>query len=218
MFGLRPGRRLAVSGAAALLAAPAAASSGAALNLARGCYAVGQPVALSGSGFAPNRAFDLTDDGVDFGQSTTDASGGFAVSFRPGGLPAGVAQHAARLEASDGVSSARATFTLTRATGGRFLASRGRLGALRAPFEVWAFSPSGAPRPVYLHYVSPGGSARPAVRLGTASGQCGYLRTRPRSLFGFRPSPGTWTLQIDTRRSYSPRPPRPVVRLRATVG
>ncbi len=93
-------RGLAVATATA--AVVPAAAAGASLRTDRGCYTVGQPVKLTGAGFAAGRTFDLADDGVDFGQSTTDAGGAFSVSFRPGGLPAGVAQHVGHLDATDG--------------------------------------------------------------------------------------------------------------------
>ncbi len=75
---------------------------------------VGQAVKITGAGFAPERTFDLADDGVDLGQSTTDANGAFSVSFRPGGLAAGVAQHVGRLDATDGSSAAGTIFTISR--------------------------------------------------------------------------------------------------------
>jgi hypothetical protein len=196
---------------------PAPAAANPRLLAARGCYLPGQVVQLTGSGFAPNRRFDLADDGVDFGQSSTDGRGGFSVGFRPGGLPAGVAQHLEHLDATDGTASARATFTLTRATGARFLATRGRVQTLRAPFEVWGFGLDGRVRPVYVHYVSPSGRASRTILLGRAGGQCGYLRTRVRSLFPFNPSTGSWTLQLDARSGYTRAPGKPVTRIRVRV-
>lgn len=207
---------LSLVGVAAAGAAPAPAAA-AQLRVARSCYLPGQVVPLTGSGFAPNRQFDLADDGVDFGQSSTDGGGGFSVSFRPGGLPAGVAQHVEHLDATDGTASAQATFTLTRATGARFLATRGRLQTLRAPFEVWGFGLDGRTRPVYLHYVSPSGRAARTILLGRAGGQCGYLRTHTRSLFPFTASRGGWTLQLDARSGYTRVPGKPVTRIRVRV-
>lgn len=194
---------------AALAACCCAVALGAAgrptIRTAHGCYLVGARVHLRGSGFAPDRSYVVSIDGVYFGRARTDSAGAISpgTSLRPGGLPAGVAQAVDRLEASDGSRSARTTFTLTRRAGARFLASSGTAGSLRAPVEVWGFSLSGARRSVYLHYVEPSGGDRMTVALGRTHGQCGYLRTSPIKIFPFTPSRGNWTLQVDTRRRYS---------------
>lgn len=183
----------------------------------RGCYLVGQSVRIAGAGFAADREFDVAIDGVDFGQGITDASGAFASSVITGSLGAGVAQQVDSLDATDGTVSADTVFTVTRAAGARFLASRGNPSTLRAPFQVWGFSLSGIPRPVYVHYVSPSGRLRTSSALGRTGGQCGYLLTGSRRVFPFRPSSGSWTLQVDTRRTYSRTPGGPVARIRVLI-
>jgi hypothetical protein len=201
----------------ALTASAAPAAQGATLSTGKACYAVGQSVTLSGSGFADSRSYVVTVDGVYFGESTTSASGAFATSLRPGGLGANVAQSVDQLEATDGDATADTSFTVTRPAGARFLASSGSPGVLRAPFEVWGFSLSGARLPVYLHYVSPAGRVRETVSLGRTGGQCGYMRTAARRVFPFAPSVGTWTFQIDTRKAYSAHPGGAVARIRVGV-
>jgi hypothetical protein len=204
--------------AAAAAAAPVlAATSGPTVRTSRGCYRVGQKVSVTGSGFAHGRQFDVAIDGVDFGQSTTDASGAISARLIPGGLPAGVAQHVDQLEATDGTLSAASTFTVTNPAGARFLATSGNPHTLQAPFEIWGFSLSGARQSVYVHYVSPSGSGRRTFALGQTSGQCGYLRTGRRRLFPFSPSLGTWTIQLDTRAGYAARPGGPVSRIRVQI-
>jgi hypothetical protein len=210
------GRVLAIcSSVVAVASAPAAAAP--AVHTAQRCYRVGQPVAVSGVGFAPSRAVDLSIDGVDFGQTATAATGGFSGTITPGGLGAGQAQAVDSLLATDGTSSATTTFTVTRTAGARFIASRGNPAKLLAPFEVWGFSMNGTRRAVYVHYVSPSGGLRTTVALGTVSGQCGYLRTPKRRFFPFTPSAGRWVLQVDTRRGYTPRPHGPVARIRVAI-
>jgi len=203
--------------AAAALGASASAAQAPAISAGNGCYAVGQPVALSGSGFAGRREYVVSVDGVYFGESRTRADGTFHTSLRPGGLGAGVAQQPEQLEVTDGTAAADTSFTLTRATGARFLATSGSAGSLRAPFEIWDLSPSGTRRMAYLHYVNPSGGLRKTVALGTTSGQCGYLKTATRKVFPFAPYPGAWTFQIDTRKAYSRRPGGAVARIRVGV-
>lgn len=189
------------------------------MRTARGCYLVGTRVHLSGSGFAPDRAYVISIDGVYFGRGRTNANGalGSDDSLRPGGLPAGTAQVVDRLEASDGTRAARTRFTVTRRPGARFLASSGSSSTLRAPVEVRGFALGGTRRSVYLHYVNPSGRSVDTAQLGRTGGQCGYLRTAPIRIFPFTPSRGHWTLQIDTRHSYHAGPGVPVQRISVQI-
>lgn len=190
------------------------ASGGATVRTNRGCYLVGKSVTVIGSGFAPGRTFDVAIDGVDFGRAESDSTGAFGQSgLVPGGLPANIVQHVDHLNATDGTQSADTTFTVTRPAGARVLATRGNPDTLRAPFQVWGFALDGRARSVYVHYVSPSGSARQTVKLGMAGGQCGYLRTGRVRVFPFAPSRGSWTLQVDTRTRYTRRPRGPVSRI-----
>jgi hypothetical protein len=90
--------------------------------------------------------------------------------------------------------------------GADFAPSTGNPQRLRVRFSVWRF---GTNRPVYLHYVGPNHHLKRTVRLGTARGRCGFLRTGYRRLFPFTAGPGTWRLVFTTVRGYrvSPRPP-----------
>jgi hypothetical protein len=196
---------------AAALMAPAA--NAASVSTDHRCYRVGQKVTLTGSGFAASRAYVVAVDDVYYGISNTDANGDFSVRFGPGGLGAGVPQSVDHLEATDGTSSASATFTVTRPTGARFLAKNGNPATLKAPFQLWDFSSTGARRSVYLHYVAPSGGASDTVLLGHTGGECGYLKTKPMRVFPFKPRLGRWTLQVDTQRRYVRRPGGPVARI-----
>ncbi len=207
------------TGASSLAIAGSIASSRPKISTDRGCYLGGARtrVKVSGSGFAATQSFDLTIDGIDFGQSTTNAAAAFVVAPGPGGLPAGIAQHVEQLEVSDGTLTARTSFTLTRPPGARLLATRGSAGTLRAPFEVWGFSLTGAHAELFLHYLSPAGSSRRTIALGRGGGQCGYLRTPALRVFPFTPSAGLWALQIDTHRAYSATPSGPIARIGVRV-
>ena len=98
--------------------------------------------------------------------------------------------------------------------GADFAPSTGDPQTLRVRFSVWRF---GTNRPVYLHYVGPNRHLKRTVRLGTARGRCGFLRTGYRRLFPFRATPGTWRLVFTTRAGYRVRPAPPYVRLAVTV-
>ena len=198
------------------LARPSAAVR-AHVSVARRCYAVGQKVAITGRGFSDSDPYDLSIDGVDFGQSLTNSQGGFRASVIPGGIGAGQPQIVDRLAATDGQRRATTVFTVTRATGALFGAGSGSSPRRSVPFTVWDFAPDGPPVNVYLHYVAPSGAAAANVALGTTTGQCGALSTKPRELFPFTPSVGTWTLQFDTHRAYRASPAGRVARLTVAI-
>ncbi len=181
------------------------------------CYVVGRKVSVQGSGFADSAPYDISVDGVDFGQALTSPTGTFAATFAPGGLGAGQAQIADTLTASDGTSTATTAFTITRTTGALFVSGSGTSARRQVPFQVWDFAPTGPEVPIYLHYVAPTGKSVHTVKLGTTAGQCGALVTAKRQLFPFDPGKGTWTLQFDTASSYSATPGAKVARLRIAI-
>lgn len=206
------------AGAAVCCTSMALGASGPSLRAARGCYLLKQPVTLTGTGFAPLRTYTLTIDGVYFGQDTSDPQGRLVPRpVLPGGLPAGYAQSVEHVQASDGISSASTTFTLSRPAGGRFVAISGGGTAINAGVEVWGYSLTGRRRRVYLHLVDPSGHARRTTSLGQTGGQCGYLRSRSQRLFPFTPSRGRWTFQIDLKRTYARHPKGPVQRIPVSV-
>ncbi|HWF71929.1 MAG TPA: hypothetical protein VG186_01215 [Solirubrobacteraceae bacterium] len=215
----------------AILLAPAAATSAAAiaapdLHTNQSCYLVRQRVAITGTGFAPSRMYQVAVDGINLGVGTTDAGGAFTASVIPGGLGANVVEEVHGLSATDGTSLTHTTVTVTRTTGARILAGTGTATTFRAPFQVWGFAlvhdkPTAtlAPTrlPVYVHYLSPRKRLKRTLALGSTSGQCGYLRTLSRRVFPFLPSRGSWTLQLDTQRVYAAHPVGPVARIPVRV-
>jgi hypothetical protein len=156
-------------------------------------------------------------DGVYLGGRTTDSTGSFSVPIHPGGLPAGAAQHLDSLQVTDGTITAQTTFMLTRSAGVQITNTAGGASSLSGQFLIWGFSLTGVARPVYVHYLTPAGRVKKTVSLGTARGQCGYLRTARRRVFPFSVYPGTWTLQLDTLRSYARTAAAPRVRIRVVI-
>jgi hypothetical protein len=198
--------------------AATAATAAAKITTAKRCYQVGQAVTVTGAGFMASSEYDVAVDGIDFGQSVTNASGGFKTAFKPGGLAAGQAQIVDRLDASDGVSDPAVNFTVTRNTGALFGAGTGSSAERKVPFEVWDFAPTGPAAKVYLHYVNEQAVSPKTVALGTTTGQCGYLRTKPQQLFPFKPTAGVWLLQFDTDAKFALHPKGRVARLYVEIG
>jgi hypothetical protein len=201
-----------------LAAAAAIALASASVSTNRSCYVVGQTGQLSGSGFAPSTQFTVTVDGVFYGTKHTDSNGGFSIKLLPGGLPAGAAQHTDEVRVNDGTGNRASTsFTLTRAAlallTGLQKTSRGLTGRIK----IWGFSRDGSTRRVYVHYVGPSGRARRTMALGQTRGACGWLVSKRELFVPFSLSRGTWTLQVDTRRSYGRHPDGPVSRIRIGI-
>ena len=120
----------------------------------------------------------------------------------------------ALLSALAAVAPAPASAAACHRFGADFAPSSGNPQTLRVRFSVWRF---GTDRPVYLHYVGPNRHLKRTVRLGTARGRCGFLRTGYRRLFPFTAAPGTWRLVFTTRAAYRVRPAAPFVRLAVSV-
>jgi hypothetical protein len=158
-------------------------------------------------------------DGVFFGSDSTDSNGAFSVHLHPGQLPAGAAQHRDKVTVSDGTGDMASTaFTLTRPAiallTGLQKTSHGETGRVK----VWGFSHDGSARGVYLHYVGPAGGAHRTLALGQTRGSCGWLVSKRQLFVPFSLSRGTWTLQVDTHRSYARHPDGPVSKLRVAIG
>jgi hypothetical protein len=206
--------------AAALAAAASVAFASASISTNRNCYVVGQRAQLSGSGFAPSTSYTVMVDGVLFDQHLrqTNSQGGFSIQLLPGGLPAGAAQHRDRVTVDDGTGGTASTsFTLTRRALALLTNTQQTSKGVTGRFKVWGFSLDGSARRVYLHYVGPSGHSHRTVALGTTHGVCGQLVSKRELFVPFSLSRGTWTLQVDTRRTYTRHPGGPSSRIRVQV-
>jgi hypothetical protein len=196
---------LAGSAAAASLvcAALAPATAGAAaVELNRACYLEGARVGVSATGFAPRSAVSVRRNGTLIGTATADDLGAVQARFDAPSLPSGRREASYVLELGDGTTTASTRLPITRFRAS-FSPATGDPATMLVRFAVDGFGLLDAQPDVYVHYVAPNGSLRTTVQLGQARGVCGHLRTpAPRRLFPFRASPGTWTLQFDTRRTY----------------
>lgn len=194
-----------VASALACAAAPAAAAS---IATAGRCYAPAAKVPATAHGFAPKTALTVKVDGrvlryPDGSLPVTDASGSYANAFWAPSLTGTQTQRRIPVSATDGTSSARTSFTITRPPGASFAPTQGDPRTLKVRFSVWGFAlSSGRNARTYLHWIRPNHRVRATAALGTTSGDCGALRTRPRRIFPFAAETGRWVLVIDTHPRY----------------
>ncbi len=194
-----------------------AQASAAEIRVDRDCYADpsdrADTVRLTGTGFTPNAAYQVTLDGQPLtgGNGQTDAAGNLSGRFVApsiGSVSRIARQHRFRLGVQQGANQPVIVFTVSRLFAA-FRPSTGDPSTLRVRFSLYGFSLQGATRPpVYVHYVGPTGRVARTERLGSATQACGSLRTARRRLFPFDPRRGAWRLQFDTRKRYTRGTPR----------
>jgi hypothetical protein len=193
-----------IAAAAALVPAAPAAAEGAAVTFDRLCYdnVPGQMMTITGTGFAPGDAVDLTSTaGVPWAPVTADANGGFTVQLAvPSISPAGPGERSFQLWASSAwapAMSATSSFMVANFA----VATQ---PAQAQPGKIVQISFSGFPsgQPIFGHYVRRG-KVRATKRYGIASGPCGTLKTYARIFPGKNPRPGTYRVQFDTSRRYT---------------
>ena len=182
------------------------------IRVNRACFADPQDredtIQLTGSGFTPNAAYQVTLDGKPLtgGNGTTDAAGNMSGRFVAPSVRTVsriARQHRFRLGVQEGANKPATSFTVSRLFAS-FKPATGNPTSLRVRFSLYGFSLQGDARPpVYVHYVGPTGRVARTTRLGTARQACGFLRTKERRLFPFTPRRGAWRLQFDTRKRYA---------------
>lgn len=187
-------------------------ASAAEIRLNRSCFADPSDrrdtVQLTGAGFTPNAAYQVTLDGQPLtgGNGRIDGAGNMSGRFvapSVAGISQVARQHRFRLGVQEGANQPVLSFTVSRLFAS-FRPATGNPTSLRVRFSLYGFGLQGDRRPpVYVHYVGPSGRLGRTTRLGTAGGDCGFLRTSRRRLFAFSPRRGTWRLQFDTRRGYT---------------
>ena len=187
---------------AALAAAPSAGA--AVLTTDRNCYQETGDVVLNGSAFAPLAPVAISQDGNAYKTATTDASGTFVGKFEAPELARDVREKVFTLTATDSALNTVSTRYRTTKIFADFTPDSGDPKTLQVRFSVNGFGLLRQHASVYLHYVSPGGKVRRDVRLGTALGTCGKIKTtRLRHLFPFPAERGRWVLQFDTNKTYT---------------
>ncbi|CAA9501080.1 MAG: hypothetical protein AVDCRST_MAG67-1990 [uncultured Solirubrobacteraceae bacterium] len=186
----------------AVTVAGASGADAATLQTDTRCYQERQEVVVRGAGFAPLATINVARNGRVFASALADANGAFIGKFVTPVMPDEVRERLYDLSASDTINTAATRYRATKIFA-NFKPGSGDPETLRVRFTVNGFGLVKTGVPVYVHYVSPKGSERRTVRLGTTTGVCGRIvRTRKRRLFPFEAERGRWILQFDTRKKY----------------
>jgi hypothetical protein len=184
------------------------------------CYRESASVKLRGRGFTPGSSYSVSVDGFAQGGGAVTPQGTLTGSLSSGTvLPATAQEVPHTVTVTDGSTTA-ATHFLTTQFSATFAPTAGNPATLEVRYTILGFGlGNGTPgnRPpfhVYLHYVLPNGKLGPTVELGPTHGSCGDLPlTRLHHLFPFHTSSrGTWHLQFDLSKHYSPASTPRVVR------
>lgn len=192
---------MAVAALGALLAAGPAFAR-ARVQLTPRCYLSNEQGTLIGRGFAPNATWTAKLGGRrTLGTGRTDARGRLRARFTAPTYRGTRGTRRFTLAITDGPNVARTTFLMSPLSA-TFRPRTGDPARLRVRWRVLGIGPR---RGVYVHYLNPRGRHRRTVRIGTSDRVCGALKTGPIALFPFRYAFGTWTLQVDTARRWSPR-------------
>jgi hypothetical protein len=186
--------------ACALALALSAPANAARVRLAPGCYQSGERGALSGAGFSPNAAWTAKLGRTQrLGSGRTDARGAIHARFTAPAYHGTAGTRQLTLTIGDGTHRARTILRMTPLAAS-FSPQTGDPATMRVRWRVLGLAPRHG---VYVHYVAPDGKVRRTLRIGTAEGECGILKTGPIALFPFRYTYGRWTLQVDASPAYS---------------
>lgn len=191
-------------GGAAALVVPAGAAAATA-SLDRSCYVSGQPGTLSLSGFSPNAVVSLANAELGPATVTTDATGSAALTIRP---PSGTdlrrpGSREIVFTATEDANPANTAKAVGRIAPLAFATDSGTKSPKAK--RSWYFSGWVPGKPIYAHFRF-GGKTRGTYRFGLAAGPCGvYKRRAPGIAIPGRVSRGTWTIQVDQVKRYSPR-------------
>jgi hypothetical protein len=192
--------------ALAIAAGPATAGAGAAgtVTVDKPCYVEGEPIVVTGSAFGANAQLTLGSSagGQTLGSAISDPAGAFATRV-PAPAPASSGARASDVLSStltvvdplDATQSTSVPFAVANFTVDR--------GATRNPRSIrtWYFSGFPAGSTIYGHFRFKGRTVA-NHRFGKATGPCGLLHARARGIPVAHLKTGTWTIQIDTAKTY----------------
>ncbi|HEX5146248.1 MAG TPA: hypothetical protein VFV85_04440 [Conexibacter sp.] len=194
---------LAAAALAVAFAGPAADAAGggkAKVVLSPGCYLSGGSGTLTGSGFRAHGTWTAKLAGTkQIGTGTIDGKGRIRARFTAPRYHGTSGARQLTLSVTDGPHVASASFLMTPLDAS-FSPRTGDPASLRVRWRVLGL---GKGHGIYVHYLQPNGKLKRTVRIGTARGPCGSLKTGPIALFPFRYAYGTWTFQVDTSAHFS---------------
>jgi hypothetical protein len=195
---------------AALALVAAASAQAATLTVAgtKKCYRAGDALILSGSGFTPGGQASITLDGKELGTLPTDAAGNFSSPLEIFNLRGIKERTLIATDAANPANVGTATFL------GSALSVRVRPlnGAAGRKLRISAAGFTTGKR-LYAHVVRRG--YRRNVLVGKLKGPCHTAKAR-RRVMPAGLAPGSYKVQFDTRRRYSPKT-KVWVRFRVTV-
>ena len=207
--------RLLTASALAAALGPAAAAAAVEPTIAplAPCYVAAQPdqtqpVSISASGFAPLAYLDVYVDNVleippaGTPQAQADPAGNFSGSVPAPYIPFGVRRFPLRIVEHANPSAAATAIGWVTALTVEQIPAQARTRA-RVRFKGRGFT---QPGPVYAHYVYKGHSHK-TVRVARTHGACGAFSRKMRQFpFHHSPKVGTWTIQFDQVRRFTPAP------------
>ncbi|HEX2234440.1 MAG TPA: hypothetical protein VHG69_13865 [Thermoleophilaceae bacterium] len=190
-----------------LALAPGAQAATVAVSPQKPCYRSGETIRMSGTGFTPGGTVDISSEGSSIGSTTADGSGNFGGRLQVASPNQRVKTYTAT-DQSNPANSASTSLTVSPLDVN--IAPRNGPPGRRLRIVARGFTTG---RILYAHVVR--GRRRSHVRVGRLRGPCRRLRTR-RRIFRGNTRPGTYVVQFDTRRRYSPDT-RVRVRFRVSV-
>jgi hypothetical protein len=195
--------------AGVLALAPGAFAATLSVEPVKPCYRSAEEIRLTGSGFTPGGEVTITSDGqpVRNGTTTADSAGNIAGDLTVVSTTERVKTYGA-IDQSNSANNVSTTLRVSPFDVN--LAPRNGPPGRRLRIVARGFTTG---RTLYAHVVR--GRSRSNVRIGRLRGPCRRLRVR-RRIFRGSARPGTYIVQFDTRRRYSPNT-RVRVRFRVSV-
>ncbi len=176
-----------------------ASASAATLTTDRLCYIPGQPMTISGAGWAAESAWGVSGPGV-FGSGTADGAGAFAFNTQAPSVPTSPKPRKIRLTGEqDGTQVASGSFKVVS-----FLVRPKSTNGKPTGKTSWSFSGFAPKGKIFVHVKR--GKRSWTQKAGKGDATCGTLKTRMRRLPAVPPkkiSYGKYRVFVDNRRKFS---------------
>lgn len=196
---IRTAAALALSTAATAGPAQAAAAQWAMVETSYPCYASGESVLVTGTGFTPNGQVTVSVSGQELTTLGADSDGAFSLRMQAPAALFGVSR--LRLTATDRTRPSLSDDAAVRIADMDVVVVP-EIGGRRPLWRIraWGFFDTAA---VYAHVKRRGAARARNIRLATPRGSCGLVDVRHR-LFPRAARFGSYALQFDSLRRYYP--------------